>query len=154
MPLTLTDLKLYGSASMPDNNTPTNIGGVIDTTKKVSFSDFGGSAQGVIQNEGVALTGTTPRLYVASIERLLKGLKGATTGGAIAVESQSAERQNTAQAGSTSNTLVLDVGASAVNGFYNGMVVRLISGLGTSRMRSPTNSWATAKVPPSPADGS
>lgn len=151
MPLTLTDLKLYGSASMPDDNIPTNIGGVVATSKKVSFADISGAAQlvsssgsdttqsvnlsfrltsGVLTTESKTLTGTTPVLYLASIERLLKGVKSATTAGAVAVEHQSAERQATAQAGSTANTLRLDAGASVVNGFYNGMVVRLISGTG------------------------
>lgn len=155
MPLTLTDIKLYGSASMPDDNTPTNIGGAIDRSKKPAFTDFTGTAQlvsssggdttqqvtisyristGAIQTEAKTVTGTTPVLYVASIERLLKGVKNATSGGHMAVEAQVAERQATAQAGSTANTLRLDAGASAVNGFYNGMVVRLISGTGAFQL--------------------
>src|SRR6184192_1602093 len=107
MPLTLTDIKLYGSASMPDDGTPTNIGGAISTAKKVSFADINGAAQlvsssgsdstqsvtlsfrlasGVLTTESKVLNGTTPVLYLSSIERLLKGVKSATTNGAVAVE--------------------------------------------------------------------
>jgi len=136
---------------MPDDNTPTAIGGAIATSKKPAFTDFAGLAQlvsssggdttqsvtisyrtstGTISTEAKTLSGTTPVLYVATIERLLKGIKSATSGGSVAVEAQVAERQATAQAGSLVNTLRLDAGASAVNGFYNGMIVRLISGTG------------------------
>jgi hypothetical protein len=166
MPLTLTDIKLYGSASMPDDATPTNIGGALSTSKKVSFADINGSAQlvsssgsditqavtlsfrltsGVLTTEAKTLGGTTPVLYLASIERLLKGVKGATTNGAVAVEHQTAVRQNTAQGGSI-NTIQFDVGASAVNGFYNGMIVRLISGPGAEQINEVIDYDGTSKT--------
>ncbi len=34
------DLKLYGSATMPDDDTTQNIGGAIATSKKVEFKDI------------------------------------------------------------------------------------------------------------------
>jgi hypothetical protein len=167
MPLTLTDLKLYGSAQMPDNNTPTNIGGAIALTKKVSFADFVGSAQlvsgssgdttqtvqlfyrdptGALLNETKTVTGTTPVLYMANIDRLMKGIKSATSGGPFALENQTATRQNTAQAGGANGTIILDAGASAVNSFYNGQVIRLISGTGAFQINEIIEYNGTTKV--------
>jgi hypothetical protein len=156
MPLTLSDLKIYGSATMPDDNTTTNIGGAIDKAKKVDFTDnTGGTFQAVSSSsadttqtmtitgrnsvgsfttEAKTLSGTSPVLFVTSWERLLKTVKSATTGGWSAIEAQVAERQNTAQGGSV-NTIQFDVGASAVDDFYNAMVVRLISGTGREQIR-------------------
>lgn len=166
MPLTLTDLKLYGSATMPDSDATLNIGGVISTSKKVSFADISGAAQlvssssgdttqsltisyrdasGALLTEARTVTGTTPVLYSASIERLLKGIKSATSGGSFAIESQTAVRQATAAGGSV-NTLTLDAGASAVNGFYNGMVVRLISATGAFQINEIIDYNGTTKV--------
>ncbi len=154
MPLTLTDLKLYGSAVMPDDNAVTNIGGAIATSKKADFSDFAGlmqvvsssagdttqtvqvfyrDASGALLNETKTLNGLTPVTYVANIERLLKGVKTGSAGGNIALENQSAERSGTLQNG-TLNTVTLDVGASAVDGFYNGMIIRLTGGPGANQI--------------------
>lgn len=167
MPLTLTDLKLYGSASMPDDNTPTNIGGAIATSKKVSFTDFAGLAQlvssssgdvaqsvtisyrnpsGALLTEARTFSGTTPALYTASIDRLLKGVKSGSIGGAAAVEAQTAERQATAQNGALQNTIVFDAGASAANGFYNGMVVRLVAGAGAFQINEVVDYNGASKV--------
>ena len=166
--LTLTDLKLYGSASMPDDNTPTAIGGAIATSKKIDWqgdvagliqivsSSAGDTTQtvqafyrdpsGTLLNETRTLNGTTPVGYSANVDRLMKALKSATTGGAVAIESQTAVRTGTCQAGSTVNTLVLDAGASAVNGFYIGTVVRLTGGTGSGQINEIVGYDGTTKT--------
>ena len=40
MPIVAADIIAYGSASMPDDDTPTGIGGAIDTAVKVVFTDI------------------------------------------------------------------------------------------------------------------
>ncbi len=166
MPLSLANLKLYGSATMPDDDTPTNIGGAIATTKKISFRDVSGLIQllsstsvdttqsvtvhyrdgsGTLLNEAKTLNGVTPVAYVASPERLLKAIKSATTVGDVAVEAQTAERTGTAQGGSA-DTITLDVGASAVNDFYNQFVVRITSGLGVGQIREIVGYNGSTKV--------
>ena len=42
-------------------------------------------------------------------------------------------RQNTAQAGGTVTTIVLDAGASAVNSFYNGLEIQILAGAGVGQ---------------------
>src|SRR5260370_489226 len=166
MSLTLTDLKLYGSASMPDDNTPTNIGGAIAFTKKVDFSDINGSVQivsssgsdttqtvqlfyrditGSLLNETRTLNGLTPVLFSAAAERILKGLKSATTNGAVALEAQTATRTGTAQAG-TINSITFDAGACAWDGAYNGMIVRLTGGTGANQINEVIDYNGTTKV--------
>lgn len=114
------DIKLYGSASMPDSDTPTAIGGAIATSKVATFTDLTGLVQavsgeagdttqtvtvtyrttaGVVLPETKTLTGRTVVAFAATMERLLKGVKSATCAGDVAVEAQTAERANTAQAG-------------------------------------------------------
>lgn len=152
------DIKLYGSASMPDDDVPVDIGGAIDKTRKLSFTDMAvtGSAEivssdvgdttqsitltfrdaaGVLSSEAKTLSGLTPVAYVATIERFLKAIKSLTTIGDIALMASTAERTGTAQAGAA-ETITLDAGASAVDGFYNGMVIRLTSGTGANQIRS------------------
>ncbi len=166
MSLTLTDLKLYGSASMPDDNTPTNIGGAIALTKKVDFSDINGTVQivsssgsdttqtvqlfyrditGALLNETRTLNRLTPVLFSAAAERILKGIKSATTNGAVALESQTAVRTGTAQSGAV-NTITLDAGASAVDGFYNGNIIRLTGGTGANQINEIVDYSGTTKV--------
>ncbi len=40
MPIVAADIVAYGSASMPDNDTPTDIGGAISLLKRVVFVDI------------------------------------------------------------------------------------------------------------------
>jgi len=144
---------------MPDDDTPTEIGGAIDTDKKVMFIDIGSAdggmqivssdagdtmddvevfyrdATGVLLSENNTLNGQTPDVYAATPERVLKAIKSGSTAGDIALESVTAVRSNTAQAGGANDEIILDAAASAVDGFYNGMVVRLTGGTGQFQIR-------------------
>lgn len=156
MPILASDLKLYGSAVMPDNDVPTNIGAAIATATQMAFYDVTGLVQaissaagdttqtvtvsyrntaGVIQTEVKTLNGTTLVTYAATMERLLKAIKSATTTGDVAIEAQTATRSNTAQAGSGVETIILDSGASASDEFYTGQVIRLTGGTGSGQIR-------------------
>lgn len=155
MALQVGDLKLFGSATMPDDNSVTQIGGAVATSRRVAFVDVSGVIQavssssqdttqtvtvhyrdsgGVLQNQVRTLGGTSPVAFPASVFRLMKALKSGTTGGDIAVEAQVAERQATAQGGDA-HSITLDAGASAVDDFYNEMIVRLVSGSGSWQIR-------------------
>ncbi len=166
MSIVASDLKWYGSATMPDDDTVTNIGGAIDTSKKVEFNfDAQGLMQilstaadttqtvtifykdpsGTILSEVHTLNGVTPVLFTANMLLILKAVKSATTTGDIAVEQQTATRTGTAQAGFT-NTITLDAGASAVDGFYNGFVIRLTGGTGSGQIRQIIAYDGTTKI--------
>lgn len=97
------DVRIYGSASMPDVDGAT-VGGVVDTTKEIVFTDMvangtvlgvsesasdtatvitcsGRDATGVIVSDAITLTGTTPVAAggAKTFERLLKGVVSGTT---------------------------------------------------------------------------
>lgn len=152
------DLVLYGSASMPDDDTATNIGGAVDKTTRVFFDDispsgnvqvvsssasdttqsitvYGRNGTGDLINEAKTLNGTTvvPMTTNTTWERLLKAIKSATAVGDVAVEAVTATRSNTAQAGGT-DTITLDAGASASDDTYNGQVIRLTGGTGSGQI--------------------
>lgn len=102
-----TDIVVYGSASMPDDDTPTGIGGAIDLTKRVIFTDIGATtgtvsfvsnaagdttqtvtvygrdAAGILVNEGNTITGTTPVVTTQTFERITKIVISATYVGDI-----------------------------------------------------------------------
>src|SRR3990172_8597946 len=143
MAIKQSDIVLYGSAVMPDTDTPTEIGGAISLVKKMTFadlatpsiveivsSDSGDITQtitisyrttaGVLATEVKTLSGLTPVAFVATMERLLKAIKSATTAGDAAIMTSTAERTGTAQAGSA-GTITLDAGAPAGGDFYTGM---------------------------------
>lgn len=166
MSILIRDLKLYGSASMPDDDTPVDIGGAIDTSKKPAFSDVNGTVQavsdsaadttqtltityrdstGTIQTEAQTLTGKTPVMYAATMERLLKGvLSVAAASGNVALEAQSAERSNTAQGGDA-DSVTLDSGANGSDDYYNGMIIRLTAGPASGDVREIVDYEGTAK---------
>lgn len=177
MSLTRSDLKIYGSAVMPDDDTPTDIGKAIATNRKPCFQDLAGTFQalssaggdttqtvtvsyldtnGVLQVEVKTLTGTTPVLYTANADRLLKAIKSATSTGDVALESQTATRTGTAQGGSF-NSITLDAGASAVDEFFDDYIVRITAGTGSGQIRQikgyvgatkvATVSWPWATTP-------
>jgi len=159
MPIGKADLILYGSATMPDDDSTLNIGGAIDTAKKVTFKDIdpagnvqivssaagditqtvtvtGRDAAGSIISEVKTLNGTTVVAMTTNTtwERLLKAVKSATTTGDVAVEAVTAENSGTAQAGAA-NTITLAAAASATDEFYTGMLVRLTGGTGSGQIR-------------------
>ena len=159
------DVIIYGSATMPDDDTPTGIGGAIDTTRRVVFTDIttpgnlqvvssaagdttqtvtvhGRDPAGLAISEGKTLTGQTAVAMTANTtwERIRKAIKSATTSGDIAVETATAIRTGTAQAGSAQTasamaSVTLDTGASATDNAYRGMVVRITSGTGVGQIR-------------------
>lgn len=162
------EIILYGSAVMPDTDATTEIGGAIALTKKMGFADLSTpslveivssqaaditqtitisyrTTAGVLATEVKTLSGLTPVAFVATMERLLKAIKSATTAGDVAIMTSTAERTGTAQAG-TADTITLDAGASAVDDFYTGMVIRLTSGTGANQIRSIIKYVGSTKV--------
>jgi len=155
MSILLRDLRLYGSAVMPEDDVTTAIGGAIALGVRVVFVDVSGSVQlvsdsaadttptvtvtyrdagGALQTEVKTLTGLTPVVYTATMERLLKAVKSGTCAGNVAVENQTAVRSNTATAGSAAD-ITLDAGASAVDDAYRGQIIRLTGGTGAGQVR-------------------
>lgn len=156
MSVILSDIKFRAAATTPEADGTTQIGGAIDGTKKYDFSDFTGTYQiissnagdttqtitlsyrdvtGAIQSEVKTLNGTTVVTSATSIERIMKAVKSATCAGDVALESQTAVKTGTAQgAGNGVNQIQLDAGASAVDGFYTGMVLRLTGGTGSGQI--------------------
>jgi hypothetical protein len=154
---------------MPDNDTTEEIGGAIDLSRKFEFTDLaqnglvqavssnaGDTTQtitvhykniaGLLSSEVKTLTGLTPIAFVATMKSLMKAIKSATTAGDIALEAVTAERTNTAQGpGSSTDTIQLDTGASAVNGFFNGMVCRITGGTGAGQIRRVINYTGSSK---------
>lgn len=158
MPILASDVKWYGSAVMPDDDSATAIGGAIDTSKKVEFGDSGpmapfGLAQLVsstsvdttqqvtvsyrnqatptlVLTEVRTLNGLTPVVFGANWDRALKGVKNAITLGDVAVESQVAIATGTAQAGDVDNITVPTAAGIAI-----GQVIRLTGGTGVNQIR-------------------
>lgn len=107
MSIVASDIKVYGSAVMPDDDTTTAIGGAIDLTTKIEFTDiassgklnlvssnagdtmnmtvYGRNASGELINEIVALSGTTPVQTTLDYERILKLSIASTAAGTITV---------------------------------------------------------------------
>lgn len=160
------ELKLYGSATMPDDDTPVDIGGAIDKARKMEFFDASGTFQvvssegadttqsvtvsfrdtsGALQTEAKTLSGLSPVAFSATMERLLKAIKSATTVGDVAVEASVAERTATAQAGAL-DSITLDAAASGSNDFFNGMVIRITAGTGTNQIRQIIDYDGTTKI--------
>lgn len=144
-------LRAYASASMPQDNT-TISGGVIDRSVSIDFSDlsatgglqvvssdsgdsvsltiYGRLANGVINSESVSLNGTTPAPTAETAwERIMKAVKSDVTVGDVAVEQVTAVATGTLQ-DADSDTAVLDLGASTVDGYYVGFVFRVTGGTG------------------------
>ncbi len=145
MPLSLSDLKFRGCAVRPEDDVTTDIGGAIDLTCKVDFYECSEAIQVVsssaadttqdvtiyyrdaasnIDSEAVTLTGRTPAAVTAVPDVLLKAVKSATCAGVVAVEAVTPARANTAAGGGV-DTITFDAGASAVDDYYAGMVVRI-----------------------------
>ena len=139
------DIRTYGSAVMPDSDSPTNIGGAIDTSRSVVFVDGSGALQAVSSDDGdttqsltvsyldsggdvqtlvLDLDGQTPVTDATAIVSIVKAIKGATCAGVVSLEFQSAVRSGTCQGGS-SGAVTLDAGASSVDDYYRDMVCRL-----------------------------
>ena len=107
MPITASDLIIYGSASMPETDSVLDIGGVIDLTTLIVFTDIspagtveavsdngadttqqltltGRSTGGSVITETLTLNGVTPISFTNVFERFLKfELDGVTTGNIV-----------------------------------------------------------------------
>jgi len=112
MPVVSTDIVAYGSAVMPEDDTTTNIGGAIDTTTRVVFTDIaatgtvgvyssdatdtqnvtitGRDSSGVIVSETLTLNGTTKVSGTQNFERILKIVLSAAAAGTVTVEDNQA----------------------------------------------------------------
>ncbi|MEW6115674.1 MAG: hypothetical protein AB1553_02080 [Nitrospirota bacterium] len=125
MAIQASDIKVYGSASMPDDDAATNIGGAINTGIKVEFTDIapagqvemfsssaadttqqvtitGRNAAGEIVTETKNLNGTTVVAFTTTFERILKIVMSAVAVGTITVrESVGAEVLITIEPGIT-----------------------------------------------------
>lgn len=147
MSVLIRDLRFYGSASMPDDDTPLNIGGAISLSKGIAFTDVDGfveavsdttadtsqtvtvhyrDAVGAALSEVKTLTGVTPVAFTANMKRLLKAIKSGSTTGNVAVRNQTAEySSSTGVGGSSADYIQLDAAASAVNNFHRTRILRL-----------------------------
>jgi hypothetical protein len=112
MPIVAGDIVAYGSASMPDDDTPTGIGGAIDTSIRVVFDDivatdeieilssaagdttqdvtiYGRNAAGELVSDSATLNGTTPVTVAGTaFERILKIIVSAAHTGTVTVRDQ------------------------------------------------------------------
>lgn len=148
MSILVGELSCCGSAVMPDTDATLDIGGAIDRTTSVEFEDVAGALQAVSDSAGdvtqsvtvtyrdaagvaltlaLALNGQTVVSDATVVERLLKAVKDLSCAGNVAVESAVAVQAGTAAGGGV-NYITLDAGASAVDDFYRGMVVRETNG--------------------------
>jgi hypothetical protein len=167
MAVLLSDIKCFAAAVTPESDADLNIGGTIDLTKKHDFSDFSGvwkifssniydvegvtltyrDFDGEIQTELATLNGQTPVNGVAGIERVLKAVKSGSTLGDVALVKQNYERAGTAQGdGGKTNTIQLDAGASAVDGYYTAMVIRITSGAGVGQVAEVLSYSGSSKI--------
>jgi hypothetical protein len=107
------DLAFYGSQSMPDSDTPTEIGGAIKLTTKMEFTDItpagavemvsdaagdttqnitvvGRNAAGELITDTQTVNGTTAVDFVGTFERILKVTKSAATTGTLTIRKDAA----------------------------------------------------------------
>lgn len=164
------DLRFYGSATMPEDDTTNPIGGAIDTSVCPCFKQLpstqnirivssntgdttqtvtvtGRDAGGAIIAETKTLNGRTTVAMTAntSWERLLKAVKSATCAGDVAVEANTAVRANTAAAGAV-DTITLDAGASGSDNTYNDMIIRITGGTGIGQIAKILSYVGSSKI--------
>ncbi|MGB5107343.1 MAG: hypothetical protein WBP29_11240 [Candidatus Zixiibacteriota bacterium] len=157
------DVRFYGAATNPDDDTTEDIGGAIDTAIKVTWGELsaavelkavssnagdttqtvtitGRTASGAKVTEVITLNGTTPAQAGTpkTFARTMKAIKSATCAGDVALMSNTATRSNTATGGGVDadgNPYIdLDAGASATDDIYKGEVVRVTSGTGAGEL--------------------
>jgi len=134
MPVIDTDIVVYGSLNMQEDNITSPQGGGIDTTTLIIFTDIiaasdtldvvssnaadttqtltvtGRLVDGSIATEVYTLTGTTPVVGVTTFERVLKMVLSAACAGAVTIE----------EATSKANLVVMQAGTTSVRRpFYN-----------------------------------
>jgi hypothetical protein len=144
-------LRAYASLNMPESDTTTS-GGSIDRTTIVDFSDlmtvdglqivssnnsdtssvtiYGRLASGIITSETDSLNGITPVPTTQTAwAHIMKSIKGASTLGDIAIEETTATAVGMVQS-AVSNTAVLAAASLTTDGFYTGLVFRVLTGTG------------------------
>lgn len=160
---------VYGSATMPDDDSTTQIGGAVSRSKKVVFKDFAANTQvqavssdggdttqtvtvhginsaGEVDSEVITLNGRTfvqagtPETW----KYLNRAIKSASCAGTVALVKTSAEVSGTAQGGGA-DYIDLAAGASAVDDFYKGMLVRISAGTGQYQLREIVSYNGTTK---------
>lgn len=169
MAVLLGDIKIHAAAVAPEDDVATQVGGAPDLAKKHDFSDVEGGYQivsasaadttqtvtltyrnfvdEIVEGAPETLTGQTPVIGAVSIGRIMKAMKSATCAGDVALEARIATREGIAQgAGPGTDTLQLDVDASAVDAAYVGQVVRLTFGPGTGEIAYGVAYDGTTKV--------
>ena len=113
MSVVASDLVVYGSASMPDDDTPTGIGGAIDTSIRIVFTDitpagviemvsdaagdttqtvtiYGRDSAGTLINDAKTLNGTTVVDFTGTFERILKIVISAAHTGVVTIRKDGA----------------------------------------------------------------
>ena len=116
MPVAESDIVVYGSALMPDDDAPVNIGGGIDLTTRISFVDiaatdqvevlsdnagdttqtvtlFGRNAAGELISDPMALNGLTVVASALTFERILKVVVDAAHAGNITIRDQDSDTE-------------------------------------------------------------
>lgn len=116
MPVAESDIVVYGSALMPDDDTPVNIGGGIDLTTRISFVDIaatdqveivsdnagdttqtvtldGRNAAGEKISDPVTLNGTTVAVSALTFERIEEILVSAAHAGNITIRDQDSDTE-------------------------------------------------------------
>lgn len=153
----LGDIRLNAALIHPEDDTANNIGGDIDPFRRPQFADFSGLYQvvaagatavgdrvrlfyrdvdGNILQEDKFLNGTTIITSNVTLERIMKTDVISANVRDVALESQTAIRENmTRGAGNGYDQIQLDTGASSVDNFYTGKILRLTSGAGVNQLR-------------------
>lgn len=113
MPIVDSDIIVYGSAVMAEEDTTTNIGGAIDTSIRIVFTDidatgivemvssaagdttqtvtvYGRNAAGELFNDAKTCNGTTVVDFTGSFERIMKVTVGASHTGTITIRKDAA----------------------------------------------------------------
>ena len=169
MSILLSDLLLYGAATIPDDDTLTNIGGAALKSAKYDFTDIGAAMMGLSDNGGdtsqtlqiyyrdaagnylsetKTLTGQTGVNFTAVPERLEKGIKSGTTAGNIALVTQTPfyDSGSAKIAAAAAQTVTLDAAASAVDQAYRGMILLIKGGTGQYQLRQIVDYIGATKV--------
>lgn len=174
MPVQIRDLKVYGSANMPDNDAGTDIGGAVDVSIGIVMHDMvsngnveivssaagdttqtvtvhGRDAGGALINEVKTLSGTTPVPMTSETtwERLLKAIKSATCAGDVAVMAVTNTHTGTLDGSTpdgTSGTVQLASGASGVDDAYVNEVFRTTGGTGANQIARIVGYNGTTKI--------
>ena len=158
MPVADMDIQAYGSAVMPDSDATEEIGGAIDTSIKVTWARVTAATEdtldavssgadttqdvtvtmrrpsGAIETEVFSLNGTTVVAGTKTCNRILKSVKDLTCTGTVAIMSNTLEEADKTALGGATTYVDLAADASAVDNYYQGMVIHSKSGTGLNQV--------------------